>query len=138
MGVGMIPAPGADIAALVGLQVAMIKKIAGIYEVEFFKEAVEKIITSFLGYSFFAGMIPVALSAIKAIPFIGQIIGSVISPAFCGASTYATGKVLVLHFESGGSILSLNPEKMKEHYKEMFEEGQKFSKGMKSDDSLER
>ena len=82
-------------------------------------------------------MIPLVLSGIKAIPFIGQAIGSIASPAFCGASTYATGKVMILHFESGGSILSLDPEKMKEHYMQMFKEGQKFSKNIKPDATLE-
>jgi len=131
MGVGMIPVPVADIAGLMGVQLAMIKKLAGLFQVEFFKEAAEKIIISFLGYSLFSGMIPIALSAIKAIPFIGQTIGSIISPAFCGASTYATGKVLIFHFQTGGAILSLDPKKMKEHYRQMFKEGRKFSKEIK-------
>ncbi|VEN75414.1 conserved hypothetical protein [Candidatus Desulfarcum epimagneticum] len=130
MGAGVIPAPLADIAALAAIQLAMIKRIAGLYEADYFKESVEKIASSLLGYALFGSMAPAALSALKAIPLVGQAIGAMAAPAFCGGSTYATGKALIMHFESGGTLFSFDPEKVKGHYKKMFEEGKRFARDL--------
>ncbi len=48
-GVGMIPLPMADIAGLVGVQISMLKKLAELYDVPFFKEAVKKVLSSLVG-----------------------------------------------------------------------------------------
>ncbi len=48
-------------------------------------------------------------------------------PILCGAATYATGKVFIQHFASGGTFLTFDPAKVKAHYAQMFEEGKKVS-----------
>ncbi len=37
-------------------------------------------------------------------------------PTFAAASTYAVGKIFVQHFESGGTVLSFNPDKVRDYY----------------------
>jgi lipoate-protein ligase A len=43
--------------------------------------------------------------------------------AIGGAATYAIGRVFIQHFESGGTFLDFNPEKVREYFKEQFERG---------------
>ena len=69
----------------------------------------------------------------KAIPGIGTTAGVVAMPILGGATTYATGKVFIQHFASGGTFLSFNPDKVKAYYEEMLKEGQKVAVDMKDD-----
>ncbi len=133
VGIGAVPLPFVDLAGLIGIQLKMIKKITDLYGVSFSREAVKRILISLSGYSLLANIGPIAMSALKSIPLIGQAVGSIAMPALCGASTYATAKVLVMHFESGGTIFSFDSEKMKDHYKKMFAEGQKFSENLEKE-----
>jgi hypothetical protein len=40
--------------------------------------------------------------------------------AISGGMTYAIGKVFVQHFESGGTLLDFQPEKMRKYYLDYF------------------
>jgi len=42
-------------------------------------------------------------------------------PALDAASTWATGKVFIRHFESGGTFLDFDPGKARAYYAEQFE-----------------
>jgi hypothetical protein len=44
-----------------------------------------------------------------------------------GASTYALGKVFIQHFESGGTFLDFDPEKVKEHFATLYKEGENIA-----------
>ena len=44
-----------------------------------------------------------------------------------GATTYAVGKVFIEHFESGGTFLDFDPEKMRDHFQELYEEGKQLA-----------
>ena len=57
-------------------------------------------------------------SVVKAIPLLGTLVGGVSWLALAGASTYAVGKVFIQHFESGGTLLTLDPEKVMDYYRE--------------------
>jgi hypothetical protein len=57
--------------------------------------------------------------------------------AFCGASAWALGKVFIRHFESGGTLLTLDPVEAKEHFKEQFAEGQRMASAMKTEEKAE-
>ncbi|MCP4105896.1 MAG: DUF697 domain-containing protein [Desulfobacteraceae bacterium] len=122
-GVGMIPLPVADVAGLIGVQITMLKKLAELYDVPFLKEAVKKVLSSLVGGILLTNACPLIASTVKYIPIIGQAVGAVTMPALCGAATYATGKVFVQHFESGGTFLTFDPEKVRNYYAEMFEQG---------------
>lgn len=127
MAVGLIPVPLADIAALTGIQLKMLHSISGQYEVPFSENLVKSLISSLLsGTVSLTVAMPVA-SLIKVIPLIGQVSGTVSVAAMSGAATYAVGKVFVQHFESGGTFLDFNPEKVKGQFKNLYEEGKKFT-----------
>lgn len=124
MGGGLIPVVGLDIAAIIAAQIRMVHEMSKIYGVEFKENRAKSIVTSLIGS---LGIVPVGtgilFSAMKLVPVVGALAATVALPVSAGAITYATGKVFILHFESGGTFLDFNAEKMKKAYRAMFEEG---------------
>ncbi len=127
IGVGLLPVPALDFAGLMVIQSNMIKEIATMYNVPFLMDAAKNALSSLIGGAFLANAMPILSSMVKIIPVIGQTIGMVTMPVSCGASTYATGKVFIRHFESGGDLFTFDSEKMKAYYKEMLKEGRKIA-----------
>ena len=127
VGVGLLPAPGVDLAGLLVIQSNMIKEIAAVYKVPFLKEAAKNALHSLVRGAFLANAMPLLSGIIKAVPVVGQTVGMVTMPVSCGASTYATGKVFIRHFESGGDLFTFDPDKMRAYYKEMLKEGRKIA-----------
>ncbi len=133
MGAGLIPVPFLDLAAISGLQLKMIADLCKRYETPFKEQNGKAIIASLLGF-----VVPESLSRglmgslLKAIPIIGPIAGGLSMPLFTGASTYAIGNLFIRHFESGGTLLDLDPNKMRDHFKEEFEKGKKVAEEIKS------
>ena len=137
MGVGMLPLPFVDMAAMTGIQLNMLRKIALEYDVPFKQDAGKSVISSLLG-----GVLPVSIgctvaSLVKFIPLIGQTAGAMTMPALSGASTYAIYKVFVQHFESGGTFLDLDPKKVKNYFAEQFKRGKKQAQNMKAEAEAE-
>ncbi len=135
MAVGLIPVPLVDIAALTSVQLKMLHKLAGLYEIEFSKELVKSLVGALLG-----GVIPVTAatslaSMIKIVPVVGQASGAISMVAMGSAGTYAVGSVFIEHFESGGTFLTFEPEKVKEKFKTLFEEGKQAVTRKKKDES---
>jgi uncharacterized protein (DUF697 family) len=128
MGAGLIPVPFLDLAAISGLQLKMIAELCKRYETPFKEQNGKAVIAALLGF-----IVPESLSRglmgslLKAIPIIGPIAGGLSMPLFTGASTYAIGNLFIRHFESGGTLLNMDPQKMREHFKEEFENGKKIA-----------
>jgi uncharacterized protein (DUF697 family) len=124
MGGGLIPIIGLDLVAIVAAQIKMVHEMSKIYGVEFKENRAKSIVTSLIGS---LGIVPIGtglfFSALKLIPFVGSLAATVALPVSAGGITYATGKVFILHFESGGTFLDFNAEKMKKAYRAMFDEG---------------
>lgn len=125
MGAGLIPVLIADIFAVSALQLDMIRQLCRVYDVNF-KETQGKAIVTSLTSSALARV--GAGSIIKLVPGLGSIIGGATVSAFAGASTYALGEVFKKHFESGGTILDFDPDRLRKYYKEKFEKGKKVAK----------
>jgi uncharacterized protein (DUF697 family) len=127
-GVSLLPIPIVDYVALTGIQINMLRQMAQVYSVPFFKDTVKNILSPLMGAAvpgLFGG--PLALSMVKFIPWGGSILGMTAMPVLASATTYAVGKVFQQHFASGGTILTFNPEKVKAYYLQMFEEGKKIA-----------
>ena len=125
MGAGLIPVLIADIFAVSALQLDMIRQLCKVYEVDYEETRGKAIVTS-LTSSTLARL--GARSIIKLIPGIGSMIGGVTVSLFAGASTYALGEVFKTHFESGGTILDFDPDRLKNMYKDQFEKGKEHAK----------
>ncbi|MBE9562477.1 MAG: DUF697 domain-containing protein [Proteobacteria bacterium] len=129
MGAGLIPIPVIDIVALTGIQLKMLNNLTEIYQVPFSKNASKSIIGSLVG-----GLAPTYAAAgiggslAKLIPVSGTITGMMTMSSFSGASTYAIGQVFIQHFESGGTLLDFDIDKMQEYFMTAFKQGKEQTK----------
>ena len=123
MGAGLIPLPVIDMAAVLGLQLRMVARLAQEYKQDFSRDKGKAFIASLVGGSVPAAGGPAVGSLIKRVPIIGQTVGVLAMPALAGASTYAVGKVFAQHFASGGTFLTFNPAAVDKHYEEHFATG---------------
>lgn len=120
MGVGILPFPILDMAALTGIQLKMVHSLARLYDVKFSNELGKSAIVSLVGGGGSVTLSASVSSIAKVVPFIGTISMSL----FGGASTYAIGKVFIQHFESGGTFLTFDPEQVREYYHKQLKGGQ--------------
>lgn len=128
-GGGLIPLPVVDIAAILAAQITMLAKMTKVYNIPFSEHTVKNILIPLIGS---VGIVPMGAAAlaslVKFIPVVGQAVGLLSMSVIAGAITYATGKIFISHFEAGGTLLDFDPEKMKNHYKKLFEEGKTVAK----------
>jgi uncharacterized protein (DUF697 family) len=118
VGAGMIPLPLADLAALGAVQLTMLDQLSTLYGVEFKKNLVKPIIGALVGTGGSMLLAVPAASLLKVIPIVGPLAALLTEPGLAAASTYALGKVFIQHFESGGTFLDFDPNKVREYYKE--------------------
>lgn len=132
MGGSIIPIPFVDLATVIGVQIKLIAEMSKIYDLPFEKNRIKGIVAPLIGS---IGLAPAGTilfgSLAKLVPGIGSLVCAVSFPVVVGAITYATGRVFIAHFESGGTLLNFNSEKAKESFKEHFEEGKSVAKDMK-------
>jgi len=123
-GAGLIPISLVDWAAVSGLQLKMLADISKIYGVPFQANVGKAAIASLAGY-----IVPNAAAfgtigcLLKTVPGVGALAGAPAMAAFSGAYAWALGNVFIQHFESGGTFLSFDPEKVREHFKAQFAAG---------------
>lgn len=131
MGAGLIPLPFVDWAVVSGVQLKMVADLSKIYEVPFTESRGKAVIGSMAGF-----ILPHSLacgsfgSMLKAVPVVGVLAGAPAMAVFCGAYAWALGNVFTQHFESGGTFLNFDAEKMKEYFKSQFEEGRRQTTSM--------
>jgi uncharacterized protein (DUF697 family) len=129
LGAGLIPVPIVDMVALSGLQLKMIHEISKVYGVRFDASRGKAIIASLLG-SFVPELLATLVATfLKALPTVGGLAGGTMV-FFAGGMSWALGKVFILHFESGGTMLNFDPEQLREYFKAQFEEGRKVAASM--------
>lgn len=125
-GAGVLPVPLLELVAITGLELKLIKELADLYGAEFRKGVAKSIVLSLVGS---LGSVTIgqalALSGLRAIPILGQVVGLAAIPGMAAALTYAVGKVFVMHFEAGGTLLDFNPAEMRDYFREHFAAGLK-------------
>lgn len=136
MGAGLIPVPIFDIAAVGTIQFLMVRSVAELYGEDVSENLTRPLISSAVG-----GTLPAAVAAslgrtslasfIKAVPIVGPLIAAGTVPVLSGASTYAVGKAFVQHFESGGTLLTIDPSDFKDAVVDAFEEGKQTAQAVR-------
>jgi uncharacterized protein (DUF697 family) len=120
-GAGAIPLPVIDVAAVIGVQVKMLRDLARLYNVPFDEVRAKSVIGALIG-----GVLPFHAAAgvaglfgvlAKSWPGFGTLAGGLALLAAAGAATYALGKVFVEHFESGGTLLDFDADKMRARFR---------------------
>lgn len=134
MGAGFIPVPIADLFAVSAVQLDMIRQLAHVYEVDFKETEGKALITSITGSS----IARLGAEAVKFIPGIGTVMGGVTMSVLSGASTYALGQVFRRHFETGGTFLDFEPQRVKKFYKAQFEKGKKVARDLRQKQEEEK
>ena len=119
----LIPVPMLDLVVVTGVQLKMLHSLAQTYGVPFKEEAGRSALAALVGGTASLGASRIVTSAVKAIPFVGQITGAVTMPVINGGSTYAIGKVFKQHFEAGGTFLTFDASKVRAYFEEQFKEG---------------
>jgi len=127
-GAGLIPVPVVDLFAISGVQLKMINDISKIYEVAFHENRGKAFIGSLMGFvlphATACGMVG---SLLKMVPLVGALAGAPAMSIFSAASAWALGNVFIQHFESGGTFLDFDPEKVKVYYQKQFEDGKNMA-----------
>jgi uncharacterized protein (DUF697 family) len=101
----------------------MLHKLSSLYDVKFTKSLARNAAAALVGGGIpFLSAATVA-SALKAVPLLGPYIAVLAQPALGGAVGFAIGKVFIQHFESGGTFLTFDPNKVRAYYNEMLSEG---------------
>ena len=128
LGTGIVP-PMVDIAALTGVQIRMLYLLAKNYGQKFSDEWGKSVVGTLIGGYGMARLATGAVySLMKFIPGFGQIAAPVSMAVVASASTYALGMVFIKHFETGGTLLNFDPEKMRKYYYEQYEKGVELAK----------
>ena len=138
MGAGLVPVPILDLVAVSGAQLKMLAELSKIYDVPFEKNRGKAIVGSLVGFvlphSLSYGIV---FSLLKAAPLVGSVAGGSSMVLLSGASAWALGKVFIQHFESGGTFLDFDPERVREYFKAQFEEGRNIATSMHSGEKAE-
>lgn len=135
LGAGLLPLPLLDVVLASGVQLKMLKELSDLYEVKFSESIVKKLIASLSSsVSGVALGAAVGVSVAKLIPIVGTALGVATAPLFVGSFTYATGRIFLMHFESGGTFLDFDPHAMRKYFKEEFEKGKERIAQIHKDD----
>lgn len=132
MAVGLVPVPLVDLAGLFAIQVKLLHSLARAYGVPFRADLGRAAIASLVG-----GAIPVSsaptlgASLGKVIPGYGQTVATGTLVVLNGAVTYALGKVFIQHFASGGTLLTFDPEAVREYFKDQLAQGREHATRMR-------
>lgn len=130
MGAGLIPVPIADFFAVSAIQLDMVRQLCKLYDVDFKENEMKAVVTALTS----SGLAKAgARAAIKFIPGLGSVIGGVTMAVLSGGSSYALGEVFKKHFETGGTILDFDMDRLKKIYNEKFEKGKKVAQEMKKE-----
>lgn len=120
-GVGLLPAPFIDTAALIAVQLRLLSSLSKVYEVPFAENSVKGVVSSLLGTVITSGVGAGVGSLVKLVPVVGSLAGIAVLPSVYGAATYAIGRVFISHFESGGTFLDFDPQKTRAYFLAEFE-----------------
>ena len=129
MGIGLAPIPIVDILGVGAFQAKALKELSDLYGITFYEHKVKNTVAVLIsGLS--TPVLATALfgTMVKLIPGLGTIMGLAATPAVAGAITYATGQVFIQHFESGGTFLDFDPQKVKDYFNEQIQIGIELAK----------
>lgn len=115
-GAGFLPGIGIDVAAMSASQLLLLRRLSTLYGVEFREDLGRSIVAALL-----AGLVPFHLvtpvaGVLKSIPLVGQILGGLSMAVVGGIVTHTLGRAYIQHFESGGTLLTFDPQRVRAHF----------------------
>ncbi|HXJ39337.1 MAG TPA: hypothetical protein VNH18_08650 [Bryobacteraceae bacterium] len=126
---GLVPGGLLNFAAILAVQVIMVWRIADTFGHRENKNRIRGVILALLGSavptSLGAGvMIGIRSLAVRSVPTLvaGTLAGFVVTPVFAYAMTKAVGSVFVMHFQSGGTLLTFDPDAFRKYFVKEFQD----------------
>lgn len=126
MGIGIVPFPLFNVAAVTASNLVLVKKLSELYGVEFKEGVARKLITATVGAGAGTLASPLIESVVGLVPVIGWPLVIATKPALNGMTTYAVGRMFVTHFERGGSFMGANVSSMKEDFATAFKNSREW------------
>ncbi|MCI5131887.1 MAG: DUF697 domain-containing protein [Candidatus Electrothrix sp. EH2] len=118
-GIGLVPVPLLDMVALTALQIKLIHALARVYEVPFSEQRVKALLAALLGSGISVVHAPKLAGTLKLLPLTAPV-AFLSCSGLSAAITHAVGRIFILHFATGGTLLDCDPEAMREYYFEQF------------------
>lgn len=124
---GVIPFSYVDTAALIVVQLKMLKELSEVYDVSFRgdigRSAVGALLATVAPKALAGGVLGSGLlhMALSSFPVVSAGVRFATMPLFGGAFTYALGKVFQMHFASGGTFLTFDAAAVKDYFVQTFE-----------------
>lgn len=116
-GVGLVPLPVFDFAAITLVEIKMLRELAKLYDVPFEEDRAKSIVVSLVGaYAATKGGYAVGGSLMKSVPIIGMTLGLAAMPAFGAGVTWFIGRLFIQHFVSGGTFLDFDTAKFRARF----------------------
>lgn len=119
-GAGLIPSPFLDLATIAAIQLELVKALAALYNVSFRESLGKSLLASLTGGALPFLVAPSLCSLLKVVPLVGFPAGALSVSTVGAATTYAVGRVFIMHFSSGGTLLDFDPQAMRSHYRKEF------------------
>ena len=112
-GAGLITPPVLDVWVLAGVHIALIKAIVEYYGGEFSDHAARNVLLA-IGASLIPGSFGSILGrrALRALPFVTPAMRIVSTSAFSAFVSYGLGRLVVEHFETGGTLQTFDVERL--------------------------
>ncbi len=117
--VEMIPLPVFALVVVPGFQVKLVKELADMYQTDSRGVRIKSLLAVITGVAVTASASRWVTNLWKAVPGPGLVISTLTSAAISATSTLAIGSLFSDHFETGGTLLSIDKEKMKTRYQEV-------------------
>lgn len=131
MALGLAPVAVLDLVGLFAIQTELVNTLAKQYGVPFSKDRAKNLVGTLLGSAFPVALGPAAFSLLKAIPLVGMTAGAATMCIMGGGATYAVGRVFNRHFASGGSLLDMDADKLKDSFRTYYNEGKQYVKNLR-------
>ena len=122
MGAGLIPVPLVDFAAVTGIQVDMLAKLAKVYGIEHAASTGKSFVVAVTGTT----VARIGASLVKLLPGVGSVLGGVSMSVMSGASTFAVAQVALERFARGQDILSADLYEARASYESAYEKGKEY------------
>lgn len=116
--VGLLPGGLVNFVAILSIQVPMVLRITRAFGQKASREQVRGVLLSF-----FSAMLPglvgqgagMAIGSVTAMAT-GLVVSIIATPILAYAITRAVGNTFIMHFESGGTLLTFDPKAFTEHF----------------------
>jgi len=112
-----VPIPLLDVAALTTTQLNLLQSLSEHYGASFDEKRGKSVLISMLSGAWPTTVI-MGTSSLKLLPGIGTLAGGAGLSILAGATTYATGKIFIKHYEQGGTLESFDVSRQRKNFNE--------------------